>query len=99
MYKNYEKIDKVLSKTAKEHKLEAVLHKYRVLKYWEKVAAEFIAEAREQTKAVDLRKGVLVVACLSKEIAYQIKLLAKRIILALNQLIGKSVVFAIQVEV
>jgi len=98
MYKNYTKIDKVLSQTAKNYKLEAAVHKYKALKAWEKAAAGFIAEAKGQTKAIDLRQGILVVACLSKEIAYQIKLFAQRIVYEINKLLGKSIVFAISVE-
>jgi hypothetical protein len=99
MYKNYTKIDKVLSQTAKHYKLETALHRYQALNHWEEVVVSFITEAKNQTRAIDLQKGVLVVACLSKEVAYQLKLLAQRIIYALNQLLGKSVVYAIRVEV
>jgi hypothetical protein len=98
MYKNYTKIDKVLSQTAKQYKLEGALHRYEALKYWEEVVTSYILEAKELTKAVDFRKGVLTVACLSKEISYQIKLLSQRIIYALNQLLGKNLVFAIKIE-
>jgi len=98
MYKNYVKIDKVLSQTAKNYKLESAVHKYKALKAWEKAASGFIVEAKGQTKAIDLRQGILVVACLTKEIAYQIKLLAQRIIYEINKLLGKSIVFAISVE-
>lgn len=99
MYKKYSKIDQILSQTAKNYHLEAALYKYKALKHWEEVVVGFVQEAKEQTKALDLQKGVLVVACLSKEIAYQIKLLSQRIIYALNQLIGKSIVFTIRVEI
>jgi hypothetical protein len=99
MYQRYTKIDKVLNQTSKRYKLDQVLHRYQVLKYWEEAAVAFVREAKEQTKAVDLQKGVLTVACLSEEIAHQIKIFAQRIIYALNQLLGKQLVFAINVEI
>lgn len=59
----------------------------------------FAEELGKETKAIDLKNGILIVACLSKELAYQIKILAQRIIEYINQLIGKQVVYAISVEI
>jgi len=98
-YQGFNRIDKVINQAAKEKKLTGAINKYHALRHWEKAAAGFVAEAKELTRAIDFKNGILYVACLSKEIAYQIKLLAIRIIGALNQLIGKQVVYAIQVEV
>jgi predicted nucleic acid-binding Zn ribbon protein len=99
MYKPYESIDKVISRSAKEKKMLGAVNRYKTLKNWEKAAGGFILQAGELTRALDLKNGVLFIACLSREIAYQIKLLASRIITVLNQLVGKQVVFAIQIEV
>lgn len=92
-------MEKVLSQTAKQKKFEPALHRYQALKHWQEVAGEFLTEAKELTRATDLKNGILHIACLSKEIAYQLKLLASRIIYALNQAIGKNIIRAIQVEV
>jgi hypothetical protein len=51
------------------------------------------------TQAIDFKKGILVIACLSKDIASQVRLLSDRIIHALNQVLGKQLVYAIHVEV
>lgn len=99
MYKPFESIDRVIGRAAKEKKLLGAVNRYKTLKNWEKAAGGFITQAGELTRASDLKNGVLFVACLSREIAYQIRLLAPRIITALNHLVGKQVVFAIQVEV
>lgn len=99
MYKSFESLDKTINQVAQAKKLTGAINRYKVLKYWGVAAEGFIQEAKEQTKAIDFKNGVLVVACLSQGVAYQIKLLAVRIITALNQLMGKQVVYAIQVEV
>ena len=64
-----------------------------------KVAGSFVEEAKEMTQALDLKKGVLLVACLSREVARKFKVLAGNIVSALNQLLGKQVVFALCFEV
>ncbi len=98
MYKSFESLERAIGHAAKEKKLVGAFNRYKVLKNWEKAASGFILEAKDLTRAMDLKNGVLLVACLDREIAYQIKLLAARIIFVLNQLVGKQVVFAIQVE-
>jgi hypothetical protein len=50
------------------------------------------------TQAVDFKKGVLTVACLSREVASKIKLFAESILEALNQVLGARLVFAIYTE-
>ncbi|HYV33789.1 MAG TPA: DciA family protein [Candidatus Limnocylindria bacterium] len=97
--KGFSKIDKVLKQTAKQYNLEAALHRHKVLKFWDSVAQAFIEESRTLTQAVDFKKGVLTVACLSQEAAYKIKLLTQRIIYALNEMLGRQVVYAIHIEV
>ena len=96
--KGFYHINNIISKTAQERKLVGALNRYWAIKYWETAVSGFIKQATDCTKAVDLKNGILVVACLSKETAYQIKLLAQRIISTLNQLIGKQIIFGIKVE-
>ncbi len=99
MYKNYSKIDKILSLAAKQYKLEPALHKYQASKHWESVLVGFFSEgSKGKTKVIDLKDGLLVVACLCRDLAYQIKLLAQKIIQALNELVGRKIVFAIKIE-
>ena len=95
--KGFSRIDKVLKKTAKNYKLEDALVKHRAMKHWQQVASTFIAEDNSQTKAIDFKKGVLTIACLNREVAQKIKLLAIRIIESLNDLLGRRAVFAIQI--
>lgn len=97
--KGFTPMGNVLSDRIKEYKLQGAFYKHQALKYWASVIVGYVAEAKEQTRAIDLRNGVLVIACLSKDLAYQIKLLAQRIIAEINRLIGQSVVFAIYTEV
>ena len=98
-YQGFTQVNKILPGKIKEYKLEKAFYKHQALKYWQAAAAKFLEQAEEQTHALDLRNGILVVACLSKELAYQIKLLAQRIAYELNRLIGKAVVFAIYTEI
>jgi|GEM_PF-1312765 hypothetical protein len=97
--KGFTPIGKLLKNTAKEYHLENVLYRQKTINSWQKVVSGFIEEAQSQTQAVDFNRGVLTVACLSREAAYKIKLMAERIIAALNEIIGKRVVYAIYVEV
>ena len=97
--KGFSRINKVLDTTAKNYHLEAALAKHKTLKHWAEVAGAFIEEAKNLTQAINFEKGVLTVACVSKEVANQVKLLASRLIYALNQIIGKQLVYAIYVEV
>jgi hypothetical protein len=97
--KGFSRIDKTLNQAAKQYKLEGALNKYQASKYWSEVAGVFVEGARDLTKVMDFNKGVLKVACLSREAAYQIRLLSTKIISALNEVLGKRVVFAIYVEV
>jgi hypothetical protein len=96
--KGFARIDKVLGETAKQYNLENAIYKHKALKYWHQVAGAFVEEAKNLTKAMDFQKGVLTIACLSREVASQVKLLAQRIIYALNEFLGRQMVFAIYVE-
>jgi hypothetical protein len=96
--KGFSRIDKTLGKVAKQYNLEPALNKYKACKYWNEVAGGFVENAKEFTKVMDFSRGVLKVACLSREIAYKIRLLADRIIEALNLVFGCTVVYAIYIE-
>jgi Dna[CI] antecedent, DciA len=98
-YKGFVPIDKLLKNTAKEYNLESALYHHKTITGWQTVAAGFIEDAAAKTKVLDFSKGVLTVACLSREVAYKIKLMADQIIAALNEVIGKRVIYAIYVEV
>ena len=74
------------------------LHKQKVVKHWEKAIGEFFEEGESQTKALDFKDGVLLIACLSKELAYKIKAYAQRIIYILNQLLGQELVYSIRLD-
>ena len=97
-YHKFTKLEKVLKTTSKNYKLDTAVQKHKLLKAWQEIARVFVSEAANESRAVDFQKGVLLVACLSKEVAYQIKVLSGRIIYALNQLLGATAVFAIHVE-
>ncbi len=94
----FTKISQTLTKTSQTYKLDTALLRYKILKYWESTVTEIVSGAEEATKAIDFKKGILTVACLSQEIAYQIKVLSSRIIYALNQILGSQQIFAIRVE-
>ena len=96
--KGFSRINKVLDRTAKRYHLEAAQDRQQTLSHWQAIASSFLEEAALQTKALDFKKGVLTVACLSREVAIKIKLLAQIIMKALNEYLGSVVVFAIHLE-
>lgn len=98
-YKGFTKVGRVLPARIKEYKLEKAFYKHQAIRFWDEAITRCIGEVKNQAKAMDLKNGVLVVACLSRDLAYQIKLLAKRIMDEINRLVGKAVVFAIHTEV
>src|SRR5690348_1248946 len=93
---SFSKIDKIIPKTAQQYQLQEAMVKHQVLRYWEEAATAFIAEADTLTKALYFEGGVVVIACLSEQLAKEIRLFAARIVYALNQLIGKNVVESIR---
>lgn len=97
--KGFSRIDKIIYKTAKSHNFNAAFHKHKAIKHWHEAAASFVEDVKNTTKAINLEKGVLTVACLSLEVARKLKILAQRIIFALNELIGHRVIFALRLEV
>ncbi len=99
MSKSFESLGRVIGQVAREKKMVGAVNRYKILKNWERAVSSFITQAGDTTRALDVKNGVLFIACLNREVAYQIKLLAARIIELLNQLVGKQVVYAINVEV
>lgn len=96
--KGFSKIDRLLTSAAKQYNLETALYRHKIQKYWHEVAESFVEGAKEQTQAMDLKRGVLTVACLSKQVAQKLKLLAQRIMHTLNQILGKQIVYAINIQ-
>lgn len=97
--KGFAKIDKVIRHSAKEYNLEAALNKYQAIKYWEQIAVGFLEEAVVLSKAIDFKQGRLVVACLSREMANKLYTFSQQIIAAINEAIGRKVVYAISIEI
>jgi hypothetical protein len=94
------KLEKVISQNlSADHKLQEAMFKHKIVGLWEGVASGFFSEAKELTRAVDFHKGCLVVACLNRELAQKIQLLARRIINAINEVLGKTLVFALKLEI
>jgi hypothetical protein len=94
----FARIDKVLPQTAKNYHLEPAVQRYQVLKYWQLIIEDFFSDAKSLTKAIDFKKGVLTVACLSRQAATELRLLVPRLIQAINKVLGRSLVFAIYIE-
>lgn len=96
--RGFSRIDKVLNKTAKQYHLEQAVSRYKVIKNWQNAVSQFFDDAADLTKAVDFQKGVLKVACLSRELAGKLKIFIPRIIEILNNLVGRTLVYAIAIE-
>ena len=90
-----QKIGKLLKTNIKKYKLEDKIKTYEVLKNWEKIIGDCLPEAAGKTMAVSLEHGVLTVASLSRELAEMIKMLATRIMDAVNLMFGRPVVYRI----
>lgn len=92
--KNFYSVNSILSKQSNP-KLKQAFNRHRAISVWQQAASSLFSEQAMHTQAMDFKNGVLVVACLSRELAYQIKLFAQRLIEELNKLIGQKIVFAI----
>lgn len=77
---------------------QKAFHKHQVLAGWANVVSQFFEDAHNQTKATDFKDGILFIACLSRELAYKIKMFAQRILYVLNQAIGKQLVYALSID-
>ncbi len=93
-----QRINKTLYANIRKYKIEDKVKAAELLKLWEPVIADFMPEAALKTMAVTYEKGVLKIAVLSKDIAYQIHLYQKRLIEMLNNLLGRRMVFRIVCE-
>lgn len=96
---SFTKIKYIIPDTAKQHQVEAQFIKYKTIQAWEKVLPGFFTEAGELTKAINFEKGTLYVACLSKDLYSAIRQLTQQILRALNEFLGKNLVFNLVVEV
>jgi len=96
--KGFSRIDKTLANTAKQYNLESAFYRHKTIKHWYEIAGSFILDIQTQTKPLDFKKGVLTIACLSREIAAKLRLLAQSIIQALNQFLGRPVIYALNLE-
>ncbi len=96
--KNFAKFSQASKNHPKAKILQQAQNQNLVLKNWPKAIDQFFQGAAEQTRALSLKNGELFVACLSKELAYKIKLFARRIIYLINKLIGRELVYNLQVE-
>lgn len=92
------KIDKTLKWQLKKYKIEDKVKAQQLLMSWEKIISDFLPNAAKQTMAYAYERGAIKIAVLSREIAYEINLYAKRIMDALNAIVGKQLVFSIICE-
>ncbi len=93
-----QRINKTLYANLRKHKIEDKVKATELLKLWDKVIVDFMPQASSQTMALAYEKGVLKIAVLSKDIAFQIHLYQKRLIQMLNDLLGRRMVFKIVCE-
>ena len=88
----------LVGKAAENHHLQEYYIKYKIFQAWDKIAPGFFADAENLTKPVDFCKGKLTIACLSESLTLQIRQVAKQILRALNELLGRQLVFVIAIE-
>jgi len=96
---SFTNIKYIIPEAAKQHQVEPQFIKYKVITAWEKVAPGFFGSVTEFAKAIEFKKGALTIACLSKELAYQIRLLAKQILKAINEFLNHNFVYNLVIEV
>ena len=89
----------VMPKVAKDHGAEDYFLKHKIFLAWQDVVSGFFEEAKQLTKAMDYRNGTLTVASLSEELGLKIRELSQQLMKALNELLGRNLVFKIIVEV
>jgi hypothetical protein len=93
------KLNNVMLYTHPKAKLyQQAMVKSQVLKVWEEVVEGFFKQAKGLTQAVEFKQGKLFVACLSHTLASQIIAMAKSLVRAINEMLGKVVVYALAVE-
>lgn len=94
-----QKINRTLQNNLKKYKIEDQVKAQQVLTLWEKIISDFLPNAAKQTMAIAFERGVLKIASLTREIAYEINLYQRRLIEALNALVGKTLVYKIVCEI
>ncbi len=94
-----QKINKTLQSSLKKYKIEDKIKQHQLLKAWERIISEFLPFAAQKTMAVAFERGVLKIASLTREIAYEINLYQKRLVEALNNFLGTTLVYRIVCEV
>ena len=70
--KGFNSVGAVLPDRIKQYKLQKAFYKHQAIRFWQDAAHGFAEELGRETRAIDLKNGILIVACLSKELAYQI---------------------------
>lgn len=96
--KGFEKLGRAIIYKDRPKKIDESFWKYKALTNWERAVVDFFSEAKDLTRATDLKNGVLFVASLSKELTHRLKLFAEKILESLNHLLGRRVVYALVVE-
>ena len=91
-------INKTLNENIRRYHLDDKVKHYQICQVWEKVVTSFLPEAAAKTMAVAFEKGVLKVASLHKEVADKIRIFHDQIVKALNEFVGKKMVFQIVCE-
>ena len=97
-FRGFVKIEPLVYSAAKTYKLEAAFYQQKISKQWDKVLADFFKDSEGKTKVIAFANGVLTVACLCRQLAYEIKTLAGRLVYILNQLLGRPIIRAISVQ-
>lgn len=95
---SFTKIKYIIPEAAKQHQVEQQFIKYKTIAAWEKVSPGFFTEAAELTKAVNFEKGTLYIACLSKDLYFAIRQLTQQILKAINEFLGRQMVYNLVVE-
>jgi hypothetical protein len=91
-------INKILNQNIKRYDLDDRVKHYQICQVWEKIVTGFMPEARSKTMAVSFEKGVLTIVSLCKETAEKIRIFHDQIVKALNEFVGKKLVFKILCE-
>jgi hypothetical protein len=96
---SFTNIKYIIPQTAKQHSAEQHFIKYKIYTAWEKVSPGFFAEASDLTKAINFKKGTLTVACLSKDLYNAIRQVSQQILRAINEFLGRQMVYSLVVEI
>lgn len=97
-HSNFTSLKKLIPQAAELHKAERHYAKYQVFAAWEQAVVGFFAEAKQLTKPIEFEKGKLIVACLSQDLQTLLKQVAQQLLRALNDLLGKTLVYSLVIE-